>query len=235
MISVTHQVPRDDVFLGVVRAEPIRNDAYPPNFDDRLRDVIERRARALSAGEERRRSAARDMLRSGTYKPTGRGKPASEYLLRVASRDRESFPRINAPVDVCNYLSLMYVLPISLWDLDRAESRAFLFRLGRTGEAFAFNDAGQMIEVEDLLVGCRVRDDDDPTQRPIVNPIKDSALTKTTSSTQRVAACIYAPKAAVSRSDVASMCATFADLLGACGRGVNTAFHVLGPGQTMDV
>lgn len=208
-------------------------DVYPPDLEVRLRALIETRSQGLSDQEERSRRAARNMLRNGSYKPTGRGKPASEYLLRVAEQDPRSFPRINAPVDVCNYLSLQFVLPISLWDLDRAHSDAFVFRLGRPGEAFAFNDAGQQIVLEDLLVGCRVRDDDDQT--PIVNPVKDSVLSKTTSFTHRIAACIYAPRAAVSRSDLTSMCSLFAALLGACGRSVDTASSVLASGDTADV
>src|SRR6516225_9048227 len=50
------------------------------------------------------RAAIRTMLRHGGYNPTGRGKPASEYLLRPA---RESAIRsINVAVDVCNIVSL---------------------------------------------------------------------------------------------------------------------------------
>lgn len=233
MITVTHLVPRDDVLLGIVRAEPVHVNIYPPELDSRLRSLIDERSHGLYDREEENRRAARDMLRNGTYKPTGRGKPASEYLLRAAEHNSGSFPRINSPVDVCNYLSLRFVVPISLWDLDRAGSNAFVFRLGRSDEAFAFNDAGQQIHLKDLLIGCRVRDEVDQT--PIVNPVKDSALTKTTSSTQRVAACIYAPRAAVSPSDLTSMCDTFAELLAACGSGVETAARILEPRDTTDV
>src|SRR5262249_32748464 len=48
------------------------------------------------------RAAVRDLLRfpHGGYKPTGRGKPSSEYLLRAVSEG--TLGSINAAVDACN-------------------------------------------------------------------------------------------------------------------------------------
>ena len=42
------------------------------------------------------RAAVRELLRSGGFKPTGRSKPASEYLLKAAA---EGLASINAAVD----------------------------------------------------------------------------------------------------------------------------------------
>src|SRR6185437_15986538 len=64
------------------------------------------------------RSAVRDLLRHGGYKPTGRGKPSSEYLLRAVSEG--ALGAINAAVDTCNAVSLHSGLPISVVDLDLA-------------------------------------------------------------------------------------------------------------------
>lgn len=227
MISVRHAVSRDDVLLGIIRADSVEIGHYPEQFDVLLGGLLERRRTELTAEEDARRAAARDILRNGRYKPTGRGKPASEYLLRAAAADNYRFPRINAPVDVCNYLSLKHVVPISLWDVDLAKTNAFVFRLGRAGEAFVFNEGGQTIDVEDLLVGCRVREDRIPAEEPIVNPVKDSLLTKTTPSTKRVAACIYAPAVTVSREYLESMCLEFTGLLEQCGGAVEAAYSVL--------
>lgn len=57
--------------------------------------------------------------RNGRYKPTGRGKPANEYLLRAANDG--TFPSINGLVDSNNLLSLEHMVPISVWDLDLAQ------------------------------------------------------------------------------------------------------------------
>src|SRR5690606_33116896 len=57
----------------------------------------------LSAAPELR-TAIRDMLRHGGYRPAGRGKPASEYLLRAATEG--TLGSINLAVDACNVISL---------------------------------------------------------------------------------------------------------------------------------
>ena len=70
--------------------------------------------------DEAARQAVRDLLRHGGYKPTGRGKPASEYLVRAA--DEGVLSSINAAVDACNAVSLHSGLPISVVDLDLTEA-----------------------------------------------------------------------------------------------------------------
>lgn len=214
--------PAGGLRLGLVRAEGVQPDRYPEGLEEALATAI-----ASSAGErlDARRAAARDMLRNGRYKPTGRGKPASEYLARAASEG--TFPRINALVDINNLISLQEALPISLWDLDRVAADHVRFRLGREGEAYVFNPSGQTLGVEDLVVGCRVTEGG---EEPVVSPIKDAQVAKTTSDTRRVAACIYAPINIVSEGELEAICTAFADWLAGCGEGVQTASAVAGPG-----
>ena len=64
------------------------------------------------------RHAVRHLLRHGGFKPTGRSKPASEYLIKSAGEGTLS--SINGAVDACNAVSLHSGLPISVVDLDRA-------------------------------------------------------------------------------------------------------------------
>src|SRR5690606_14984603 len=85
--------------LGLVRAEGLRAGARPDGLDAAIGALDP----DLDATREARRLAARDMLRHGRYKPTGRGKPASEYLLRALAEG--DFPRIHAVVDVNNLVS----------------------------------------------------------------------------------------------------------------------------------
>jgi DNA/RNA-binding domain of Phe-tRNA-synthetase-like protein len=197
----------------------------PERFEHALRDLLERRAGSLEADEEHVRKAARELLRNGRYRPSGRGKPASEYLLRAAGAP-ESFPRINAPVDICNYISLKYLVPVSLWDVDLASTETFSFRLGRPDESYVFNTAGQRIDLEDLLVGCAVMGEEEVA---IVNPVKDSLLAKTTPDTTRVAAAVYAPSPPVSENQLIGICEEFASLLGACA--ARTGYAVAAPGE----
>lgn len=162
------------------------------------------------------------MLRNGNYKPTGRGKPANEYLIRAVQG--EKFPRINAPVDINNLISIKYLLPISLWDLELAGTDDFLFRLGQPGETYVFNSGSQEIGLQDLPVGCACFQNY-PTGLPIVNPVKDSLKTKTLPETRHVAAAIYAPSQMINNSELFKISSEFATLLGACG---NTAHHTSG-------
>ncbi len=55
---------------------------------DALRGLLSDKASAPFRSDDAVRSAVRDLLRHGGYKPTGRGKPASEYLIRAAEGDR---------------------------------------------------------------------------------------------------------------------------------------------------
>ena len=230
-IHVENQIPRSDALLGLIRAEGVHVATEPEGLAEALQQLLAGRQQ-LPPELEARRQAVRDLLRNGRYKPTGRAKPASEYLLREAQAG--GFPRINGPVDVANYISLLHMLPVSLWDLDRAASTRFRFRLGRAGEAYVFNTAGQQIDLTDLIVGCRV-DPDSGADEPIVNPVKDSLATKTDATTTRVMACVYAPAAAVSVEALEAICRDFADWLARCGDRVETAWAVLSPEQTVTV
>jgi len=153
-----------------------------------LSDVV---AAAQAAGEsfvpEEVRRRVRDLLRHGSYRPSGRGKPASEYLLRAALEG--TFPLVNGPVDVNNAVSLASGLPGSLFDADLSGTE-LLLRHGRAGEAYTFNAAGQTIDLEDLLVVCRKTDDG---WEPCGNPVKDSMETKVRESTRTILAVLYAP------------------------------------------
>ena len=134
------------------------------------------------------RGEVRNMLRHGTYKPTGRGKPASEFLMQAALRGE--FPRINGPVDANNAISLASGLPGSIFDGDLAGSPLFV-RYGRAGESYVFNPSGQTIDLEDLVAVCRRVDG---AWGPCGNPIKDSMTTKVHADTHRVVAILYVPR-----------------------------------------
>src|SRR5262245_62384078 len=90
------------------------------------------------------REAVRALLRHGGFKPTGRSKPASEYLLK-AVREGLLTP-INVAVDVCNAVSLHSGLPVSVVDLDRARE-PLRVGLAPAGASYVFNAAGQSIDL----------------------------------------------------------------------------------------
>ena len=131
------------------------------------------------------RSAVRDLLRHGGFKPTGRNKPASEYLGKAA--EEGSLRSINPAVDICNVVSLHSGLPISLIDLDRAQP-PFRIAIPTVPTEYVFNASGQVIRLEGLLclwdaVG------------PCANAVKDSQRTKTTDQTRRTLTVIWGTNA----------------------------------------
>lgn len=191
--------------LGWVHAEGCRVE---PSSAELWAEVEAACGRALArraepAAEERRRQV-RDLLRRGAYKPTGRGKPASEYLAQAAAEG--AFPRINGLVDINNLVSVETQLPISLIDLERAGARAFRLRTGRAGESYVFNPTGQVLDLHDLLLLAKLPDD-----VPCATPVKDSQATKTQDATRHVLGVAYAP--ATMRAEAETAARRMAELL----------------------
>lgn len=177
------EVEVEGAAFGLIVASGLRPGPAPAALSETIRAAV---AAGAPPELEARRGPVRDLLRFGRYKPTGRGKPACEYLARAASEG--SFPAISTAVDALNLVSLQTGLPISIFDVALAGSRRLRIRRGRAGEAYVFNAAGQSIELQDLLLVAAGDDD-----RPIANPVKDSLATKLTDASTEVVAVVYAP------------------------------------------
>ncbi len=139
------------------------------------------------------RAAVRDLLRHGGYKPTGRGKPASEYLIRAVGEGALS--SINAAVDACNVVSLHSGLPISVVDLNSARA-PFRIAVAPAETHYVFNASGQSIDVEGLL--CLFDADG-----ACANAVKDAQRTKTTPETTRTLSVIWGSKSLAGRTEKA--------------------------------
>ncbi|MEO0558800.1 MAG: phenylalanine--tRNA ligase beta subunit-related protein [Bacteroidota bacterium] len=137
------------------------------------------------------KATVRDLFRHRGYKPTGRGKPASEYLVGAATSGR--LGPINAAVDACNVVSLHSGLPISVIDLDRATA-SFAIDVPEEGTEYVFNASGQTIRLNGLL--CLFDADG-----PCANAVRDSQRTKTHDGTTRTLSIIWAPHALSERRD----------------------------------
>jgi len=131
------------------------------------------------------RAAVRALLRHGGFKPSGRSKPASEYLQAAYAENR--FPQINAAVDACNVASLHWGLPISLIDLDKVVGDLAV-QIAPMGTSYVFNPSGQTIDAGGLLA---VYDREGPTG----TPVKDAQRTKTHDGTQYTLAVIWGTNA----------------------------------------
>jgi DNA/RNA-binding domain of Phe-tRNA-synthetase-like protein len=127
------------------------------------------------------REAVRRLLRHGGFKPTGRSKPAAEYLLNAAADGR--LTPINLAVDACNAVSLHSGLPVSVVDLDRARE-PFRVGIAPAGASYVFNASGQSIDLAGLL--CLF-----DAEGPCANAVKDAQRTKTTADTRRTLSLVW--------------------------------------------
>ncbi len=170
------------------------------------------------ASDDAVREAVRGLLRHGGFKPTGRSKPASEYLLK-AVREGLLSP-INVAVDACNVASLHSGLPVSVVDLDRARGP---FRVGvaPAGSSYVFNASGQAIDLGGLL--CLFDADG-----PCGNAVKDAQRTKTGPETRRTLSLVWGTVALPGRA--ARTEAWYRSLLEQCGASTAAPPNVVGTG-----
>ena len=138
-------------------------------------------ATAPILADDKVREAVRRLLRHGGFKPSGRSKPASEYLVRAVSEG--ALASINAAVDICNIVSLHSGLPITVVDLAKAKEP---LRVGvaPAGASYVFNASGQSIDLAGLL--CLF-----DAHGPCGNAVKDAQRTKTDADTRRTLTTIW--------------------------------------------
>lgn len=150
-------------------------------------------ATAAMAASDAIRSAVRDLLRHAGFKPSGRSKPAPEYLAAAFSDGR--FPRINAAVDACNAVSLWSGLPISLVDVDLLIGAAggLAIRAAPPGTSYVFNPSGQVIDAGGLI--CLY-----DAEGPSGTPVKDAQRTKTHDGSRRVLSIVWGTGALAGRT-----------------------------------
>ncbi len=152
--------------------------------NDRVAAQFTPAAEASLNGGELVQKAARDLLRWAGYKPTGRGKPASEFLKNMA--ETGAMPTINPAIDTCNSVSMHSGWPISAVDASKT-TKPLEIRLGRAGERYAFNATGHEIDLENLLCLC-------DTDGPCANGVKDAQRTKTDAATRQMLVIVWASR-----------------------------------------
>jgi DNA/RNA-binding domain of Phe-tRNA-synthetase-like protein len=186
-----------DLTVGLIEATDIVLAPSDPALIEICRSAV---AAVMSTGPEggdTRRQAVRQLLRYGGFKPSGRSKPAQEYLARTAA-EGQMWPCILNAVDLLNVVSLQSGLPISLMAVERAGTNLCV-RYGLPNEAFVFNASGQELDVAGLLCVCGERDGQ---LLPCGTPVKDSQLAKVRVGDKQVLGCIYAARSATSDDDL---------------------------------
>ncbi|MET0287585.1 MAG: phenylalanine--tRNA ligase beta subunit-related protein [Polyangiales bacterium] len=181
--------------LGLVHAEPVRFAPASEALEAELQVAEQRVRSAAESYPEHVRGTMRDVLRVGGYKPTGRGKPASELLLAMAQK--EGLPRIGNLVEINNLTSLESAFPISIFDLELLGSDP-LVRFGRAGESYVFNNAGHAMDLAGLPVVCRA------SGEPVGNAVRDSMQTKVRASTRGVLVVVWGARSLITELSAAS-------------------------------
>ena len=172
--------------------------ASPPS----LLALLDPAAPAPLSSSDEVRQKIRALLKAGGFKPTGRSKPASEYLLAAAP-----LRSINLAVDAGNAVSLHSGLPISVVDLDRVRPPLSV-GLAAAGSSYVFNPSGQVIDVAKLL--CLI-----DAEGPCANAVKDAQRSKTDGETRRTLSLLWSSRELPKRGEAA--CRWYRDLLAAAG------------------
>ena len=211
-MEIAWALQHPNLCVGWVEALGVTIQPSPPEFGALLDEALARRAQ--QGQDEGVKQAIRDLLRVGGYKPSGRGKPASEYLAEAASKG--TFPRINNVVDLNNLLSLETGWPMSALDRARVlglpgetDERVGLveLRFGRKDERYVFNSVGQEIDLEGLVCVAR------RGGQAVGNPVKDAMAAKTHEQTRDVLAALYATRATHTEAQVLAVAQRYAELL----------------------
>ena len=170
---------------GVVHAGPVVVGAAGPALDaelERLGTSLAQAHAGRAPGAIAGLAPARDLYRAFGLDPT-RTRPSSEALLRRVLQGK-GLPRILNAVDVCDFCSLQFLLPIGLYDAGQVRGPVSL-RRGLPGEAY------QGIRKDAVhLEGRPVLADEDG---PFGNPTSDSFRTAMTPATRALVMVIFAP------------------------------------------
>ena len=170
----------------VTFARPLGDMPSPPE----LLVLLSLKALAPLSSNDSVRDAVRNLLRHGGFKPTGRSKPASEYLLRAVGEGQ--LASINVAVDICNIVSLHSGLPISVVDLDKAVP-PYRVGIAPVGSSYVFNPSGQTIDLGGLL--CLF-----DALGPCGSAVKDAQRTKTGEATRKTLSLIWGTTALPGRA-----------------------------------
>jgi DNA/RNA-binding domain of Phe-tRNA-synthetase-like protein len=141
----------------------------------------------------------RSLLKTFGFHPSGRSRPASEFLFKDL-QNRGSFNFINNVVDINNHFSLLSHLPISTFDLDKSGYDLCL-RVGFDDESYVFNREGQLLSLKKLLVVARQGAD----LAAVGSPVKDSQATKVFEESTNIAVVIYSSGNITSEEDLQRM------------------------------
>ncbi|MBF0498642.1 MAG: hypothetical protein HQM09_00800 [Candidatus Riflebacteria bacterium] len=220
---ITFSLPPGALQIGLIEADGVR---VLPSQSSYLQQIAEEIAPILQDDwvyPDCMQKGIRSLLKAYGFHPSGRNRPASEFLVKDLQA-RGSFNPINNVVDINNHLSLVSHLPISI--LDRAKTGDSLqIRVGMEGESYVFNREGHELSLRDLLiVACG-----EGSMAPFGSPVKDSQATKVFEETSRLVGVIYSSVTLSPPDALAALLRRFASFLSAEASAKRVEWKIIDP------
>lgn len=177
---------KDILKLGVIEVDSLRVEAGSPQLlheIDALCGKIKEEHHDKAWTDIPGVKETRELYRTCGIDPT-KTRPSSEALLRRTLQGKGLY-KINNLVDVCNWCSLEFQLPIGLYDVDKVRG-SIICRFGKERESFTG------IRKDDVSVAGRICMADD--EGAFGSPTSDSARTMITEKTERALMVLFTLK-----------------------------------------
>ncbi|MDD3145873.1 MAG: phenylalanine--tRNA ligase beta subunit-related protein [Candidatus Riflebacteria bacterium] len=183
--SLVFSLPPCSLRIGLLEARNVVVRPSTANYQELINREVEPLLSPDFIYPDQKQKGIRSLLKTFGYHPSGRSRPASEFLFKDL-QNRHGFNFINNAVDINNHLSLKSFLPISVIDLDKS-GYDLCMRIGFDDESYQFNREGHELSLKKLLVIARQGGDG----KAFGSPVKDSQATKVFSETKNLAFFVY--------------------------------------------
>ena len=192
--KVTFDLPQSNLRIGFLEAYNISVKPSSDTYKQKIEEDIKEMLSPSYVYPDNMQKGVRSLLKAFGFHPSGRSRPASEYLFKDLT-NRGSFNYINNIVDINNHISLKSKLPISVFDLDKSGYDLCL-RIGADDEEYVFNKEGQILTLKKLLLVAKTG------AEAIGTPVKDSQATKVFEPTTKIAFFVYSSSTITSKEEM---------------------------------
>ena len=192
--KVTFDLPESNLRIGFLEAFNIQVKSSSDDYKQKINEDINEMLKPNYSYPDNMQKGIRSLLKTFGFHPSGRSRPASEYLFKDLT-NRGGFNYINNIVDINNHISLKYKLPISVFDLDKSGFELCL-RVGADTEEYIFNKEGQILSLKKLLLVAKTG------AEAIGTPVKDSQATKVFEPTNKIAFFVYTSSNITSKEEM---------------------------------
>lgn len=205
--QITLSLPPCNLRLGIIEAMNVCVRPSSEKYQNQITKEIAHLLKPDFVYPDHLQKGIRGLLKNFGFHPSGRNRPASEFLFKDLL-NRHEFNPINNIVDINNHLSLKYHLPISVLDLDKIGLNICV-RVGLENEEYVFNREGQVLSLKKLLLIARHGED----RSAAGSPVKDSQATKVFAETQKVIVFVYTSANITSKEEMQKLLDEFSGLL----------------------